>query len=251
MSDYSLLSIDIGNTNAKIALFMGETLKHLEILSSSNYESLLKLFEEDKFKDLRGVIVSNVAAGDEKTLFSRLTKQIPSVIFLNHQTPLPISISYETPQTLGTDRIAAACAAWYKSNKNPSLAITCGTCVIYDFIDASGNYHGGAISPGLWQRLRALHEFSARLPLVKPLKNSVFPGRNTDQSILAGVLKGMAFEIDGFINELRQSEPNLHVYLSGGDAHYFATQLKNSIFAAPNLIMEGLNQILLFNVKNR
>ena len=249
MKDMVTLCIDVGNTNTKVAVFRNDIAETIRLFSTSDRMALYSLLEDDKITTFQGAIISSVVQQDD-ALFDKLRSRIPTVILLNHHTRVPINLAYETPSTLGTDRIAAACAAWHKSGKREALSITCGTCIIYDYIDAHGNYQGGAISPGLWQRLKALHEFSARLPLVEPNEIPGFPGKNTYHSILAGVLRGMAYEIDGFIDELRQSEPNLHVFLSGGDAHYFATQLKNSIFAAPNLIMEGLNQILLFNVKN-
>lgn len=248
MNEFVSLCIDVGNTNVKTAVFRDSQLDELVVMPTRSFDDADKLFKKIKASRIDGVILSNVA--QQRThLVNQLKAEISWVIELNSQTPLPIQIKYESPSTLGTDRIAAATAAWQKANGRPSLAITCGTCIIYDFTDAAGNYQGGAISPGLWQRFRALHVGSARLPLVEPQGTYNFPGKNTQQSILAGVMRGMLHEMDGFIDELKQSEPNLAVYLSGGDAHYFATQLKNSIFAAPNLIMEGLNQILLFNVK--
>lgn len=248
MNEFVSLCIDVGNTNVKTAVFRDSQLDELVVTPTRSFNDAEKLFKKIKAPRIDAVILSNVAQ-QKNHLVNQLKAKIPWVIELNYQTPLPIQIKYESPTTLGTDRIAAATAAWQKAKGRPSLAITCGTCIIYDFTDPDGNYQGGAISPGLWQRLRSLHKGSARLPLVEPHDNYTFPGKNTQQSILAGVMGGMLHEMDGFIDELKQSEPNLAVYLSGGDAHYFATQLKNSIFAAPNLIMEGLNQILLFNVK--
>lgn len=248
MKEFVSLCIDVGNTNVKAAVFRGLLMDELVVIPTRSFNDTETLFKKIKTTPIDGVILSNVAR-QRTHLVNQLKADIPWVIELNYQTPLPIRIKYESPSTLGTDRIAAAIAACRKAEGRPSLAITCGTCIIYDFTDGDGNYQGGAISPGLWQRLKALHEGSARLPLVEPQDTYTFPGKNTNQSILAGVMRGMLHEMDGFIDELKQSEPNLAVYLSGGDAHYFATQLKNSIFAAPNLIMEGLNQILLFNVK--
>lgn len=249
MKDFATLCIDVGNTNTKVAVFRNHIAETIRVFPTSDRMALSSLLEDEKLPVFQGAIISSVARDDDAFL-DEMKSKIPIVILLSYQTRLPIKLAYETPSTLGTDRIAAACAAWHKSGKQSALSITCGTCIIYDYVDNQGNYQGGAISPGLWQRLKSLNEFSARLPMVEPQGKPIFPGKNTHHSILAGVLKGMAYEIDGFIDELRQSEPNLHIFLSGGDAHYFATQLKNSIFAAPNLIMEGLNQILLFNVKN-
>ncbi len=248
MTKFTSLCIDIGNTNTKIGLFKDDKLEQFQLFATEQSEEVVRFVESIIALKIDGAIVSNVSRA-EKELISKIRQRINFFIELNHQTPLPIHIKYETPTTLGTDRIAAACASWKKSRGNPSLAITCGTCIIYDYTDANGNYVGGAISPGIWQRLKSLHEFSANLPLVEPLSSFDFPGKNTNQSILAGVIKGATHEIDGFIDEIKQFEPRLHVYLSGGDAHHFATNLKNSIFAVPSLIMEGLNQILQFNVK--
>ncbi|MBC8046759.1 MAG: type III pantothenate kinase, partial [Fimbriimonadaceae bacterium] len=129
-----------------------------------------------------------------------------------------------------------------------------GTCIKYDFVDASGIYHGGAISPGLNMRFKALHNYTAKLPLLNTsmLNNSTMQvtGDSTEHSIISGAALGTAFEMDGVINHYIKTFDDLQVVLTGGDASFFEKHLKNKIFALPNLVLYGLHVILDHNLKN-
>jgi len=129
------------------------------------------------------------------------------------------------------------------------LVIDAGTAITYDFIDSKKVYWGGNIAPGLDLRLRALHEFTQKLPLVSVKNETPFIGNSTDSAILSGVIYGIVFEIDGYINELKIKYPQLSTFLTGGSTFYFAAKLKNAIFAERNLVLIGLNRILQYNVQ--
>jgi type III pantothenate kinase len=151
------------------------------------------------------------------------------------------------------DRIAGVAGAWSRKPEFCSLVIDIGTAITYDLIDEKGRYHGGGISPGLALRCRALHSFTARLPLVDhniALSSLPLVGHDTVSSIRSGVLHGTAAEIDGMIARYKAENPGCLVWLTGGDAALFAGCLKSQIFAAPNLVLEGLNSILNCNVAN-
>lgn len=163
---------------------------------------------------------------------------------LSADKPLPVRLNYATPETLGLDRIALAVAAACKYPGQDCLVIDAGTAITYDFIDRSATYHGGGISPGLRMRYQALHHFTARLPLVDHKSDVELLGDSTQNSIRSGVWWGLYHEVFGIIEDYRQRYPQLISLLTGGDAALFDETPKNSIFAAPDFLLEGLNHIL-------
>ena len=166
---------------------------------------------------------------------------------LDADTALPVENLYETPRTLGYDRIAAVVGAHERCPNRDILVIDAGTCITYELIDAAGRYHGGNISPGLQMRLKALHAFTGKLPLVSAKGRTLSIGKDTDTAIRAGVLQGIAYEISGYIERLTEKYPQLLVFLTGGDDFSFDTKLKNVIFADRFLVLKGLNRILNYN----
>ena len=166
---------------------------------------------------------------------------------LTHLLPLPIQIKYKTPKTLGVDRIAAVCGAIDIFPNKDSLVIDAGTAITYDFVDRQGNYEGGAISPGIEMRFEALHTFTERLPLVTKTGDLPLIGSSTETCIRSGVLNGAIAEMEGIIINYKQLYPDLGVVLCGGDSLFFENKLKPTIFAAPDLVLSGLNRILLHN----
>jgi type III pantothenate kinase len=166
---------------------------------------------------------------------------------LGPSLPMPIQIRYATPETLGVDRIAAACGAIALFPGKNCLAIDAGTCITYDFIDHAGNYWGGGISPGIEMRLKAMHTFTTRLPLVKVNQQASLIGNSTESCLQSGALFGVLGEIEGIIQKYDQNYQELKVIICGGDISLFENQLKPTIFAAPDLVLMGLNRILLQN----
>ena len=156
------LIIDIGNTKAKIAFFDGGEI--VDIVAESNQSlGCLKAFCS-KYPVEQG-IVATVIDLSEKVLADLAALPFP-LLWLNHQTPLPVVNLYETPETLGYDRMAAVVGANELFPHRDILVIDAGTCITYEFIDSKGQYHGGNISPGMQMRFKALHQFTGRLPLV-------------------------------------------------------------------------------------
>lgn len=231
------LCIDIGNSNTKLALFKGQELKDV-------FYSIDKFDEFLYRRRVKKVIISKTGANSliEDTLNNR---KIPYVL-LSHKLNFPITIQYKTPHTLGADRIAGSVEAASLFPGKNVLKIDFGTCVTYDFINADAEYLGGAISPGLMMRFKALNNFTANLPLIDPLQHHNFDliGNDTISSILSGVMNGMIAEIDGIISSYESRFDGLQVVATGGDSLLFAARLKNEIFARPYLVLQGLNRIL-------
>jgi type III pantothenate kinase len=172
-------------------------------------------------------------------------KKIPLLI-LNRDLSLPIALTYHTPDTLGADRIAGSVAANALFSNSNVLKIDFGTCITYDFVNANNELEGGAISPGMMMRFKALHNYTARLPLIDPMQFNTYPltGTDTAHSILSGVMNGIKNEVAGIIKEYEARLGKLNVVATGGDSGLFVTLLKSEIFARPYLVLEGLNIIL-------
>ncbi len=122
-----------------------------------------------------------------------------------------------------------------------------GTCITYDLLTVEGTYHGGAISPGIAMRLKAMNIFTSRLPLAETDINVPLIGQTTLQSLQSGAINGTRAEIEGLIRMYEEKYPELLVLVGGGDNIYFDSKFKNSIFAASNLVLEGLQAIMEFN----
>lgn len=241
------LIVDIGNTNAKIAIFSGEEIINFEIVE---YTKLMDILESylDKF-NIKKSILSNVGAKIEG-LNNFLSNNFYH-INLDFNTKLPISVNYETPKTLGVDRVALAVASFNASKGNNSLVIDMGSCITYDFITAEGVYEGGAISPGLNMRFKAMHNFTESLPLVTIIESQSIIGKNTEMSLINGVVHGITAEIDSYIDKLTEYFGKISVFICGGDQPFFVKKLKNSIFADQKILLRGLNIILNYNFEIR
>lgn len=237
------LIIDIGNTVAKLVAFDGDT--PIEEVRTSN-ETLATL---DAFATKYAFTHGIVGAVREITPQAEAHLQALHIPILRFtpDTPIPIRNRYRTPHTLGSDRLAAAVGASSLQPGKDLLIIDAGTCVTYEVIDAQGNYWGGNIAPGMHMRLRALHEFTAKLPLVEAEGPVPGMGYDTQTAIRSGVLRGMKYEIEGYIRSMRAKYPKLMVFLTGGDKINFDTTIKSIIFADKFIVPRGLNKILDYN----
>jgi type III pantothenate kinase len=240
------LCIDIGNTRTKLAVFdsEGSLVKFIirEQFTSGKLDKVLKKYE------IQYAIVSSVKRKQGK--YKRiLGNKLKTFIELSAETPIPITNHYQTPQTLGKDRLAGVVGAASIFPGNDILVVDAGTCITYDIIDAEGNYYGGSIVPGITMRFKALNTFTGRLPLVQRDLLESHIGDTTLTSVQTGVQLGVVYELKGFIAKYRESYPDLRVLVTGGDASFFESQMENQIFAVPDLVLMGLNQILNYNVQ--
>jgi len=233
------LIVDFGNSSAKAGIFEEkELLEVQDRLSLTDVQALVRA------GSYTNIFVSSVSARRDN-IESMIGKQVK---FLDHETPLPFRNSYGTPETLGLDRIGAVAGAQELFPGLHCLVIDIGTCITYDIITGDGVYHGGAISPGIDMRLRAVHTFTANLPLVDFEANPPLTGKSTRGSIQSGVIFGVEGEIEGFIRKYRDKYGDLKIILCGGGSKIFELRLKEAIFAAPDLVLRGLNRILRYNV---
>ncbi|MEI6752573.1 MAG: type III pantothenate kinase [Paludibacter sp.] len=240
------LCIDRGNSSTKIGIFKENKLVEASVFNNFGLNEITNLFI--KFPIEASILSSVVENNDE--IIRELKSKSKYFVELTHETALPITNLYETPETLGKDRIAVVVGANFLKSDSDLLVIDAGTAITYDFINHKNEYLGGNIAPGLHMRLQAMHHFTSKLPLVEAEFESPFFGTDTKSAILAGAFQGIIFEIDGYINSLKIKYLQLSTFLTGGSTFYFANKLKNTIFAEKNLVLIGLNRILEYNVQN-
>lgn len=242
-----ILTVDIGNTRIKAAVFEGgiflERFVFVKNELQKNIENILKKYE--KISDLVIASVGDV----EKESFLAFKNEM-TLHLISHSDAFPFINTYETPHTLGIDRMVLAAGATLQFPGQNRLVIDAGTCVTYDFIDENDRYLGGAISAGLRLRYEALHNFTSKLPLLTLESPAHFIGKSTSASIHSGVVNGLVYEIDGFIDEYKTLYPNFIIILTGGDTDFLAKRLKNTIFANSNFLLESLNQTFQYKIKN-
>lgn len=238
------LIIDVGNTAAKLAVFDEHTMVHKEVVEAKNLLKSLKT-TKNRYKALDQAIISSVGKPDT-SIVAYINTEF-HVLVLNAQTKLPFKNFYKTPNTLGVDRIALVSASVQQFSDKNVLIIDAGTCITYDFINAKNEYLGGAISPGIRMRYQSLNYFTANLPLLETEWPNNVVGNTTANSMHSGIVIGVLKEIDGVIYDYQQKYSDLTVILTGGDTNFLSKQLKSSIFANSNFLLEGLNYILQFN----
>lgn len=246
------LCIDQGNSRTKVALMTdeGKMINHFiyKQFGSSDVERLFDLY------DITDSIISSVV-NIEAAVVNTLARRSQHFVLFDHNTPVPIVNRYETPQTLGQDRLAAAVGAKSLCLDENLLIIDAGSAITYDFVTADGEYIGGNIAPGLKMRFTMLQRMTKKLPLVEAEENELIPlfGKNTRDAIAAGVIRGVAYEVKGYMRTLREKMPHFQTYLTGGHASYVLNNVRTSrnekreIHFEKNLVLIGLNEILCYN----
>ncbi len=237
----TVLVIDWGNTRIKIAIFDKDCQEEIIFLSKKTLSIGILADLCANYGVKRSILCSVVHHSEEIEAF---LKQKTEFVLLSHDIKLPITIEYSTPHTLGRDRIASVCGAWSLFPNQNSLVIDAGTCIKYDFVTETGNYLGGTISPGISMRFRAMHEFTAKLPLVHREKITNFIGDSTETALRTGGQLGAAMEAQGFTNLYKQNcEKSINIIVTGGDGTFLINHLENASYQ-PKLLLKGLLLVL-------
>ena len=238
MSNKSNFVIDIGNSRIKSSEVQGDLI--LKSKTWDRLESLVKALPKNK-----NTIVCSVKHDSEQ-----ITDIFGDDVFVfNEHSKLPIRINYDTPQTLGRDRIASAVGAHYLFPSEDLLIIDAGSCITYDLL-INNSFEGGLISPGFKMRLKAMHEMTGQLPDVIQQSDQYeweLIGKSTATGMISGAKNGMKNVINGIVSRLKEKYASLRVLMTGGDAVLFESNVKGSIFVRSNLVPLGLNQILINN----
>lgn len=242
------ICIDQGNSRTKAAIFNGDGLliKNLtyKTFSSKDVERLFSLYP------LKNSIISSVV-NIEPSIVNTLHRLSQRFILFDHQTPVPIQNNYESPQTLGQDRLAAAVGARTICNNENLLIIDIGSAITYDYVSQSGHYLGGNIAPGIKMRLQVLHQMTTKLPLLEIEDNELIPlfGKTTHDAIAAGVLRGVIFEVKGYMRTLSERVEHFQTFLTGGHSTFILNYAYTTdIIYEKHLVLKGLNQILCYNM---
>lgn len=243
-----LLAVDIGNTKTKAAVFKESALIEKFIFSKEDApEAAKKIFSQ--YPQISQSILSSVGNAQPELL--SVLQNHTDLTLISHTSPFPFRNSYATPHTLGIDRMVLAAGAVLDYPAQNRLVIDAGTCVTYDMITAEDTYLGGAISPGLRLRYEALHNFTAKLPLLSAEVPQSYIGSSTPQSIHSGVVNGLLHEMQGFIKQYESHYEGLLIIITGGDAEFLAKQFKNTIFANSNFLLESLNHLYTYTVSKK
>lgn len=240
------LIIDVGNTNVKLAVFHKNTIIEKQTVTISNLiEAIGEILAN--FPKIDRSIISSVGGLNPSDLLE-IKDLLNNILILDHSVNLPFKNTYKTPKTLGVDRMALVSASVKNFANRNVLIIDAGTCITYDFINDKNEYLGGAISPGIRLRYQVLNDLTANLPLLDTKEPLSIIGNSTEMSIHSGVINGVVKEIDGIISDYDSIYKDLTVIFTGGDANFLSKQLKSSIFANSNFLLEGLNSILDYNL---
>ena len=229
------LCFDFGNTRLKAAVFENDIFKvELELADDSN-ETIKKLL--DQYKPQKSILSSVIKHNEGiENLLSNQT----SFHKLSHLTEVNFTTPVGKPESIGADRLALVAAAVHYFPRKNNLVVGLGSCITYNFINQDHEFLGGSISPGMKMRFKSMNEHTALLPLVQKDWNFPVIGYDTKTNLQSGVIAGITYEIGGFIDFYAHKYDNFNVVLTGGDAGYFARQLKNRIFADLNFLFKGL-----------
>ena len=237
------LVVDIGNTLIKVAVVERDEvlfMQQMENIGDVDFDLL-----RGRFPSLSRAIVASTAfsTADVAVL---LRNRGFNVLEMTSLTPVPIGNAYQSPETLGVDRLAAAVAAVEVMGCKDCLVVDFGTAITIDLVEGEV-YRGGNISPGVRTRFRALHDYTGRLPECAPTDEKLEYGSTTSQAIEQGVMQGITYEIEGYISHFSAQNVKITLIFTGGDAKYFVKRIKNAIFANCELVICGLNRILEYN----
>ncbi|MGM9837720.1 MAG: type III pantothenate kinase [Paludibacteraceae bacterium] len=246
------LCIDQGNSRTKVALMTDEGRMINDFIyrsfTSADVERLFSLYP------ISNSIISSVI-NIEPAIVNVLHRLSKRFVLFDHHTPVPVQNGYDTPETLGQDRLAASVGAVALCPNENLLIIDAGSAITYDFVSAKGVYMGGNIAPGVKMRLTTLHRMTTKLPLVEADANQLIPlfGRNTRDAIAAGVIRGVAYEVKGYMRSLGEQVEHFETYLTGGNAPYILNNVRSTpmtcydIHYEKHLVLIGLNTILQYN----
>ncbi len=236
------LIIDKGNTRTKVGIFRNGHLIMTDTWLRLRIEEIEELRNRYRFSF---VFLSSVSGVDEE--IDRYLDD--SFIYLRWEDniAIPIKIGYETPETLGKDRIAGVVGAWKITEGRACVVIDAGTCITIDYVNSDGVYEGGNICPGIAMRLLSMHQQTHSLPLIAPFKTELLIGKSTRGAMMTGAMMGAAAEIKGWLDVLKERFGAFKVIITGGDAGEVSYFVKKDIIVNPNLVLEGLNEMLIYN----
>ena len=232
------ICFDFGNTRLKAAVFQNDLLTEEFVLPDDANETIEAIIT--RYQPQKTILSSVINHNPEIEI---VLSSATAFHKLSVHTKVNFTAAVGKPETIGADRLALSAAAVHFYPGKNNLIIGLGTCITYNFINQYHQFLGGAISPGMEMRFKSMHEYTAKLPLAPKDWNFPVIAYDTKTNLQSGVLAGISFEIDGYIDFYSSRYGNFNVVLTGGDAGYFARRLKNKIFADLNFLFKGLYAI--------
>lgn len=245
-----LLTIDQGNSSAKVTVWDDEREVETRRIYSLSIEELIPMLEAI---EIDSCAYCSVGHTDAKFLESLRRLLDGRMLVLTPLTPVPIHIIYGTRSTLGNDRVAAAVGAYGLFEGEGSLVVDAGTAVTIDVVEGGGTFLGGNIAPGMRLRFSSLHEATSQLPLVDAEGEVSRFGHDTTTAIRCGVVGGMVSEIADAYAYASERYRCCHIVLTGNDAPLLLPLLEKRglpVVAVPNLVGLGLLKIFRYNLNN-
>lgn len=245
-----ILVIDIGNTHVVIGAYRNRTLLHHWRLGTNRSATedeygitVHNLFHHAgiRLEDVGGIIISSVVPPIMpaiEAMCRTYIKKEPMIVGPGIKTGL--NIRYENPRDVGADRIVNAVAAIEKYGP-PLIIVDFGTATTFDFIDAKGDYLGGAIAPGIGISTEALYSRAAKLPRIELASPKSTVGRNPVASMQAGIVYGYAGQVDGIVTRMEEEFGiKANVIATGGYASLIAAESRTIRQVDPMLTLDGL-----------
>lgn len=225
-----MILIDIGNSSTEIAFYENKKIKPFKTLKTLELENFLK---QSPFDQNTPLIISSVVPS-KNALFGKF----PKTILINHTNIPFITLNMDQPDQVGSDRLANAVAA-YSQVGGSCLVIDSGTATTFCYIDEKGVYQGGAIIPGFEISSKALHQYTAQIPLIWVSPSNALYGKNTMDAVQIGLFKSAIYTINGFIQSYRQKDPQITVIGTGTALKIFKDKI-NLDHWEENLVLKGL-----------
>lgn len=240
-----IFTLDIGNTNAKAVVYENGNI--LAKASSPDPDAIYSFLTG--FPNAQ-IGVSSVNPSFYNSFADLLHQSFPdsAVHFISSESKLNFKNSYETPETLGADRICGMAGAVSLADDPGGLIISidAGTCITVDVYNG-GEYTGGFIAPGIDMMLKALHQFTGKLPRVEKFFTEELTGKSTADSIMKGVLT-FVNSLPGYISELEKKyNKNSKVYLTGGSGIFIKPLLPANAIYEENLVNLGIYRLTELN----
>ena len=239
------LAVDIGNTNITFAIFRNNVIEKTFRLSSDKNLSADKysnLIRENISCKISKCVISSVVTGLELILKQACDSlyNLNSLI-LDYRTNTGIKLDVAYPETVGADRIANACGVCAKYSL-PAIVIDLGTATTFDIISKDKRFFGGIIIAGLDMQLRALNDYTSKLPRLEVAHADKAIGTTTETAMMSGVVRGSAAAIDGLITqcEIEMGEKATIVLTGGYSSMVSDYMIIKPDDINPNLTLEGL-----------
>lgn len=240
------LTIDAGNSHIKAVLFDGDRLvQDWRFEDPSRWSiDLIDALEGRRMKAVGAASVRG--AEDEISQLAARIAEAPA-FFVSARVPLPFLMTYETPDTLGPDRLAAAVGAWHRfgGDGTPVVSIGLGTTITSEIVDGLGRFIGGSIAPGPRLQYESLHRGTARLPVVQPRTDPPAIGFSTTTAIESGVWYAIVDSVEGRLRRIKRELGTIgHVVLTGGWASAVSGAIETPHFLDPHLVHRGILRLM-------